>query len=65
MRHNDSGPAARPADRGPPATASGCSTPQGFGPRIVAWALHRPPWTYIALTVAGVAAALIVAGLER
>jgi hypothetical protein len=32
--------------------------------RLVAWALHGPPWTYVALIVAGLAAALLVAGLK-
>jgi hypothetical protein len=36
-----------------------------FGRRILAWALYGPPWAYVALAVAGLAAALLLAGLRR
>jgi hypothetical protein len=32
---------------------------------VLAWALHGPPWTYVALAVAGLAAALLLAGLKN
>jgi hypothetical protein len=59
MRNDDTavGPAASPAGRSPLA--------QSFARRIQDWALHAPPWFYIALAVTGLAAALLVASLER
>jgi hypothetical protein len=57
-------PAASPDGRSTPAAPSDDSQAQGFGPRILAWAMHGPPWTYIALAVAGLGAALLVAGAE-
>jgi len=58
------GPAAPPAGRRPPAAPSDDRPDGGFARRVAAWALHGPPWTYLALIVAGLAAALLVAGLK-
>jgi len=55
MRNDD--PPSRPA-------ASGCPPAQGIGRRIAAWALHGPPWTYVALAAGGLLAALVLAGLK-
>jgi hypothetical protein len=57
------GPAAPPAGRRPPAPPGDPQT-QGLARRVLAWALHGPPWTYLALIVAGLAAALLLAGLK-
>ena len=35
-----------------------------MGRRILAWALQGPPWTYVALAIAGLAAALLLASLK-
>jgi hypothetical protein len=65
--HNDDtapGPAAPPAGRSAPAAPSDRPPAQSFGRRILNWAMHGPPWSYAALAVAGLAAALLVAGLK-
>jgi hypothetical protein len=41
--------------------SSGCLQ---IGRRVLAWALHGPPWTYLALAVAGLLTALLVALLK-
>jgi hypothetical protein len=64
MRNNDPGSAASPAGRRPPAAAFGPLGMSDFGRRIVAWALHGPPWSFVALAIAGLAAALLLAGLK-
>lgn len=66
MRNDDTalGPAASPAARGPRAAPSDRSATLDIGRRLLTWALRGPPWTYVALAVAGLAAALFVAGLE-
>ena len=66
MPNDDSGlrPAARPAGPRSPHAASGCPAPQGWGGRIVAFALHAPPWTYAVLTFVGLTAALVLAALR-
>jgi hypothetical protein len=65
MRNDDTalGPAASPAGRSPSIAPSG--PPSELGRRVLAWALHGPPWTYVALAVAGLAAALLLAGLKN
>ena len=62
MRNDETalGSAASPAGRSP----SSAPSAQGLGPRVLAWALHGPPWTYVALAVAGLAAALLLAALK-
>ena len=65
MRIDDTalGPAVPPAGRRFPAAPPGHPPAQGLGRRILVWALHGPPWSYVALAIAGLAAALLVAGL--
>jgi hypothetical protein len=58
------GPAASPAGLSAPAAPSGSAPEQGFGRRILDWAMHGPAWSHVVLAVAGVAAALLVAGLR-
>jgi len=48
-------------DMAPADASSGCLP---FGRRLLAWALHGPPWTYLALAVAGLLTALLVALLR-
>jgi hypothetical protein len=57
-------PAASPAGRGSSDARPGCPPPRGFARRVLDWALYGPPWTYVLLAVAGLAAALLVAGLR-
>lgn len=59
MRNDDTalGPAASPAGRSPPSA-------QGVARRVLVWALHGPLWSYVALIVAGLAVALLLAGLR-
>ncbi|MGZ3275369.1 MAG: hypothetical protein ACXU82_20715 [Caulobacteraceae bacterium] len=66
MRDDDKAnrPAALPAGRRSPTTSSGCSAPGGLGRRVLALALYAPLWTYIVLSIIGLAAALILAGLK-
>jgi hypothetical protein len=66
MQNDDTalGPAASPAGRSAPAAPADRPPAQGFGRRILDWALHGPPWTYVALALTGLAAALLVAGLK-
>ena len=66
MRDDDNTlrPATLPADRRLPLTSSGCFAPGGVTRNILAVALRAPLWTYIVLSVIGLAAALILAGLK-
>ncbi len=57
-------PAAVPAGRRSPLSSSGCFAPVGLARRVLAVALHAPLWTYIVLSIIGLAAALILAGLK-
>jgi len=65
MRDDDKAhsPAALPAGHRSPRTPTGCPAPPSLGRRILAVALHAPLWTYIVLSVIGLATALILAGL--
>jgi hypothetical protein len=64
MRNDETvrGSAASPADRSPSTATSGSSP--WLGRRVLAWALHGPPWSYVALALAGLVAALLLAGLK-
>ena len=56
--------AALPAGRRSPLTSSGCFAPGGLARRILAVVLRAPLRTYNVLSVIGLAAALILAGLK-
>jgi hypothetical protein len=61
--------AITPAGRRSDSPPQGCSASpypgaRGLGPRIVALALHAPPWTYVVLTFAGLTAALLLAAVR-
>lgn len=66
MRNDDPmlGPAASSSGRSLPTAPSGCSPPQNLKRRVLAWALHGPPWTYVLLAIVGLAAALLMAALR-
>ena len=65
MRNHDTalGPPASTAGRRSPASLAAPSG-RDIGRQILHWALHGPPWTYVALAVGGLAAALLSAGLK-
>ena len=65
MRNDDTAlgpPASRAGRRSPSPHAP--SSGRDIGRQILHWALHGPPWTYVALAVGGLAAALLSAGLK-
>ena len=66
MRNEDAapGPAAAPAGCRPALPPADGAMTQSLARRVAAWALHGPPWAYVALAVAGLLAALLVAGLK-
>jgi hypothetical protein len=56
------GGAVSPAGRSSSTAPRGCPPGRSPGGHILTWALHGPPWTYMALALTGLLAALLLAG---